>query len=62
MTTKHIEIDRHFNSEKIDREIVKLVYVPSRSQIADILTKALPRTNFEELSCKLGLHNIYNPV
>ena len=59
--TKHIEIDRHFISEKVDKEIVQLVYVPTKSQTANILTKALPGTNFEELNYKLGLH-IYNPA
>jgi hypothetical protein len=60
--TKHIEIDRHFITEKIKKNIVHLTYTPTRSQIADILTKALPRTNFEELSHKLGMYNIYNPA
>jgi hypothetical protein len=60
--TKHIEIDRHFITEKIEKNIVHLIYTPTRSQIADILTKALPRTNFEELSHKLGMYNIYNPA
>ena len=60
--TKHIEIDRHFISEKIEQEIVQLVYIPTKSQTADILTKALPRTNFEELSHKLCMYNIYNPA
>ena len=59
--TKHIEIDRHFIFEKIEKQIVQLAYIPLRQQVANILTKALLRTNFEELSHKLGLHNIYNP-
>lgn len=58
--TKHIEIDRHFISEKVDNITVHLSHVPSRLQIADVLTKALPRTYFEELISKLGLFNIYN--
>ena len=58
--TKHIEIDRHFISEKIDKDIIHLDYIPTKMQIADILTKALPRPNFEELSCKLSMYNIYN--
>ena len=32
--------------------------IPTRLQIIDILTKALPRTSFEEFSSKLGLYNI----
>jgi hypothetical protein len=57
--TKHIEIDQHFITEKIEKNIVHLIYTPTKSQIADILTKALPRTNFKELSHK-GMYNIYN--
>ena len=60
--TKHIEIDRHFISEKVNNGIVQLSYVPTRLQIADILTKALPRVSFDELNSKLGLYNIYNPA
>lgn len=60
--TKHVEIDRHFIKEKIDGGIIKLIYTPSALQIADILTKALPRTIFEDLSCKLSMVNIYNPT
>ena len=51
--TKHIEIARHFISEKVNNGIAQLTYIPPRLQIANILTKALPRTSFEELSFKL---------
>ncbi|RVW12470.1 Retrovirus-related Pol polyprotein from transposon RE1 [Vitis vinifera] len=56
--TKHVEIDRHFITEKVTSETVKLNYVPTKHQTADILTKALPRPNFEDLTCKLGLYDI----
>ena len=60
--TKHIEIDWHFISEKVNNGIVQLSYVSTKLQIADILTKALPRVSFDELNSKLGLYNIYNPA
>ena len=60
--TKYVEIDRHFIKEKIEEKIVDLLYTSTKHQIADILTKALPRTIFEELSCKLGMINIYYPI
>nr|KAJ0210217.1 hypothetical protein LSAT_V11C400167670 [Lactuca sativa] len=49
--TKQIETDRHFISEKFDHGIIQLGYVPSRLQIVDILTKALPRegTTFDPI-------------
>ena len=34
--TKHIEIDRNFIKEKVEEGIVKLVYVPTNQQTADI--------------------------
>ena len=58
--TKLIEIDQHFISEKIDKKIIHLDCIPMKLGIAGILTKALPRPNFEELSHKLRMHNIYN--
>jgi hypothetical protein len=60
--TKHIEMDKHFISEKIEKKIVQLIYTPTKAQTADILTKALPRTNFKDLSHRLGMYNIYNPT
>ncbi|RVW28756.1 Retrovirus-related Pol polyprotein from transposon RE2 [Vitis vinifera] len=60
--TKHVEIDRHFITEKVTSETVKLNYVPTKHQNADILTKALPRPNFEDLTCKLRLYDIYSPA
>ena len=60
--TKHVEIGRHFIKEKIEMEVIKLNYVPTNSQIADIFTKALPRTQFEVLCSKLGMINIYCPA
>ena len=44
--TKHVEIDRHFISEKIEGKIISLKHVPSQFQAIDILTKALYRPNF----------------
>ena len=60
--TKHEEIDRHFIAEKIENSEVQLIYPPTREQLADILTKALPGPNFEKLCNKLGMYNMYNPT
>ncbi|KAL5567178.1 hypothetical protein UlMin_030342 [Ulmus minor] len=60
--TKHVEIDRHFIKEKVEEGSINLIYTPTGLQTADILTKALPRSNFEDLSSKLGMINIYNPA
>eukprot|EP00253_Pinus_taeda_P031200 PITA_31200 len=53
--TKHIPIKYHFLREQVLQQKVKLEYVPSKEQIADILTKTLPRETFEYLRQKLGV-------
>jgi len=46
--SKHIDIKYHFTRERVESEDVKLVYVPTEHQQADLLTKALaaPRTAY----------------
>lgn len=60
--TKHIEINHNFMKEKIEKGKIKLLYIPTSTQVADILIKALPRNTFEILNSKLSLYNIYNPA
>ena len=60
--TKHVDIDRHFINEKIEEGRLQLTYVPTSYQTTNILTKALPRNNFESLKTKLGMIDIHNPA
>ncbi|CAL1395069.1 unnamed protein product [Linum trigynum] len=60
--TKHVEIDRHFISEKVEYGVMDVNYVPSRQQISDILTKALARDLLEHFKNKLDLHNKYTKL
>ena len=53
--TKHIPIKYHFLREQVLEQNVKLEYVPSKEQVADIFTKPLPRETFEYLRQKLGV-------
>ena len=60
--TKHIEIERHFIKEKLDNGLIETTYVPSRGQLADILTKGLPTKQFKFLTDKLGMIDIHSPA
>jgi len=53
--TKHISIRYHFLREKVAENEVKLEYVPTKDQVADIFTKALPKDTFQYLQEKLGV-------
>ena len=53
--TKHIPIKYHFLREQVLEKKVKLEYVPSKEQVADILTKPLPKETFEYPRKKFGV-------
>ncbi|GKV29023.1 hypothetical protein SLEP1_g38002 [Rubroshorea leprosula] len=59
--TKHVEMDYHFVREKVAFGNLVTQYVSSSSQLADIFTKPLPRTSFNELRTKLGLSLLPRP-
>ena len=41
---KHIEIKYHFIRDMVHKGAVKLKYVPTEEQVADVLTKPLAHT------------------
>ena len=53
--TKHIPIKFHFLREQVTEKNIKLEYVGTKEQIADIFTKPLPRETFEYLKQRLGV-------
>ncbi|KAA3458615.1 Cysteine-rich RLK (RECEPTOR-like protein kinase) 8 [Gossypium australe] len=59
--TKHIEVDRHFIKEKLDSDLICTPYIASSNQLEDVLTKGMPTSNFEDITCKMGMENIYSP-
>ena len=60
--TKHIEVDRHFIKEKLEEKMICFPYVKSEDQLADMLTKAVPRASFHSSLDKLGIRDIYIPT
>ena len=53
--TKNIAIKYHYVRELVQDKEVKIEYVNSKEQIADIFTKALPKDAHEYLRGKLGV-------
>jgi len=51
--TKHIDIQHHFVREKVESNEVTLKACPSADQVADVLTKALPKDKFSKHVAKL---------
>lgn len=45
--SKHIEIRYHYVREQCDKKLINLKYVPSKSNLADILTKSLKKVAHE---------------
>lgn len=59
--TKHIEIDCHIVREKIQDGVLRTMFVTSQNQLADVFTKALHPSKFQELIGKMRLYNLYGP-
>jgi reverse transcriptase-like protein len=53
--TKHIDIQHHFVRENQDKGLVDIQYISTDNQIADGLTKALPKDAFHRFRKSLGL-------
>jgi hypothetical protein len=51
--TKHIEIDFHFVRERVASNQLKVQFLCSNDQLADIMTKPLPLPRFQLLRSKL---------
>ena len=53
--TKHIDTHVHFVREKQAEGVISLEYIPTERQLADGLTKPLPREPFQRFRTALGL-------
>ena len=52
---KHIQLTMHFQREKVEKGVVKLIYIATDEQAADGFTKSLPKAKFERW---VGLLNL----
>ena len=57
---KHIDIIYHFLRDFVQRGTIRLEYIQTDEQLADIFTKALCRQSFVKFRNKLGL--LPNPL
>ena len=56
--TKHIEIRHHFLRDHVQNGDIKLIFVSSENQLADIFTKPLSEDQFCKIRKELGLMNL----
>ena len=54
--TRHIKLDHHFIREVQANGHISVIYCPTKENVADIFTKALPKPQFEYLRAKLMGH------
>lgn len=52
---KHLALDYHFVRENVQHGKLRVSYISTQDQLADALTKPLPRTTHEHLIRKIGL-------
>ncbi|GJR58552.1 retrovirus-related pol polyprotein from transposon TNT 1-94 [Tanacetum coccineum] len=53
--TKHIHTRYHFIKEQVENGIIKLYFVRTEYQLADMFTKALPEERFQYLVRRIGM-------
>ena len=55
--TKYVEIDLHFVREKVTLGHIRVLHVPTTSQYADVFTKGLPTSLFQEFRSSLNVRH-----
>ncbi|GJZ89932.1 retrovirus-related pol polyprotein from transposon TNT 1-94 [Tanacetum coccineum] len=53
--TKHINIRYHFIKEHVEKSTIKLYFVETEYQLADLFTKVIPKERFEYLVHMIGM-------
>ena len=55
---KHIDIAYHFARERVEAGEIEIVYCPTDSMIADVMTKGLSRFKFEKFRSLMGVTEV----
>lgn len=53
--SKHIDVKYHFVRECVQKKEIKLIYVSTENQLADMMTKALSKVKLKKLTNLIGL-------
>nr|GFC74524.1 retrotransposon protein, putative, unclassified [Tanacetum cinerariifolium] len=56
--SKYIDIRYHFIKEQVENGVIKLYFVNTEYQLADLFTKALGRDRIEFLINKMGMRSL----
>ena len=56
--TKHIDIRHHFIRDLVEEGTIVLEHIPTEKQLADILTKPLDVSKFENMRNSIGVCNL----
>jgi len=56
--SKHIRIKYHFIRDCLEDGNIKADHIPTTDQLADLLTKSLGKTRFQEMRKRIGLQQI----
>ena len=59
--TKHIGSDCHQVHDAVQEKLITIEHISTKEQVADLLTKALPRPQFDKLLSKFGVRNFAPP-
>jgi histone deacetylase 1/2 len=51
--TKRVKVDYHFVHDRVAKKEIQIRFIPSKDQLADVLTKPLPHFAFASLRSKL---------
>ncbi|GJX67315.1 retrovirus-related pol polyprotein from transposon TNT 1-94 [Tanacetum coccineum] len=57
--TKHIAVRYHFIKEHVEKGTIKLYFIKTDYQLADLFTKALPADRFNYLVCRIGMRSLF---
>ena len=52
---KYVALDYHFIRDRVQNGLLRVSHVSTKDQLANVLTKALPRQQFNIIKTKIGL-------